>query len=215
MSRKWFGKEGDEWSPKCDIYLFANATEYQQATGQSGSSPGHSKIDLDPKAGRVVARQINLRCDNPSLLEAILPHETTHVILAGQFGNYHVPRWADEGIAVLTEPSDRVQQHRNNLLKGLRSQELIRLRDLFQLENYPAPSQISTFYAQSVAVVDFLTQLKGPVVLTQFVRDALHEGYEPALRKHYGYQSINELQDRFTERLLTETQTPQPAFAGR
>ena len=38
MLRKWFGKEGEDWTPKCDIYLYANAGEYSQ-TGTSGASP--------------------------------------------------------------------------------------------------------------------------------------------------------------------------------
>ena len=37
-----------------------------------------------------------------------------------------------------------------------------------QMESYPPPAQIGTFYAQSVALVDYLTKLKGPLVLTQF-----------------------------------------------
>jgi len=216
MSRKWFGKEGGDWSPPCDIYLHANAADYGQHTGQNAASPGHSRIDLDPSAGRVVVRQVHLRCDNPALLDSVLPHETTHVVLAGQFGNSrHVPRWIDEGVAVLTEPADKVQQHRANLVKALQSKKLIPLSELLQMDNYPAPAQIATFYGQSVALVDFLTKQKGPVVLMQFARDALQGGYEPALRKHYGYQTIGELQDRFTASVLAEANGGQAGFAGQ
>ncbi|HYV36250.1 MAG TPA: hypothetical protein VE988_11135 [Gemmataceae bacterium] len=215
MSRKWFGKEGEDWSPKCDIFLHASAADYSQRTGQNGASPGHSTINMDGSSGRIVVRKIDLRCDNTSMLDAILPHETTHVVLAGQFGNKHVPRWADEGIAVLTEPNEKVQQHRKNLGKALQSRDLIPLSSLLQMDNYPAPEKISTFYAQSVALVDFLAKQKGPVVLTQFIREGLQGGYEPALRKHYGFQSISELQDRFTERMLAEMNGTQPGIAGR
>jgi tetratricopeptide (TPR) repeat protein len=216
MLRKWFGKDGEDWSPQCDIYLHGNAADYSQHTGQNAASPGHSRIDLDPNAGRVVVRQVHLRCDNTSLLDAVLPHETTHVVLAGQFGsNRHVPRWIDEGIAVLTEPADKVQQHRTNLVTGLQNKKLIPLKTLLQMEDYPPPAQISVFYAQSVALVDFLTKEKGPVVLTQFAREALQSGYEPALRKYYGYQTIAELQDRFTERVLGGISSGQPTNGER
>ena len=214
MSRKWFGKDGEDWSPKCDIYLHANAADYSQHTGQNAASPGHSRIDLD--GGRVVIRQVHLRCDNPALLDCVLPHETTHVVLAGQFGNNrHVPRWIDEGVAVLTEPADKVQQHRANLIKGLQSKKLIPINDLLQMDNYPAPAQVATFYGQSVALVDFLTKQKGPVVLIQFARDALQTGYEPALRKHYGYQSVAELQDRFTAGVLADMNSATAAYTGQ
>jgi hypothetical protein len=206
MARKWFNKDEEDWQPKCDIYLHACAADYSRNTEQSINSPGHSKIELDRSTGRVVLRQIHLRCDNPALLESVLPHEATHVVLGGQFGNQHVPRWVDEGIAVLTEPAEKVQQHRKNLLRSLQNRELIPLRDLVQLDQYPKASQVTTFYAQSVALVDFLTKQKTPVVFTQFVRDSLRDGFEPALRTHYGIQDIGDLQDRFTQRILAESQ---------
>jgi hypothetical protein len=217
MAGKWFGKASDEWQPKCDIYLHATSEDYSKFTGQNASSPGYSRIDLDPGAveGRVTVRQIHLRCDNPSLMEAVLPHETTHIVLAGQFGNKHVPRWVDEGVAVLTEPNEKVDQHRKNLVRSLQSRELIPLRELMQLDQYPKAQQISTFYAQSVALVEYLTKQKGPQVFTQFVRDALCSGYEAALKKHYGLQDFNDLQNNFTDRLLAELNSTQPAYVER
>jgi hypothetical protein len=216
MARKWLGKDSEEWTPKCDIYLHANGVAYSQHTGQNAASPGHSRIELDRTTGRVVVRQIHVRCDNQTLLNCILPHETTHIVLAGQFGNNkHVPRWIDEGIAVLTEPSEKVQQHRANLVKALQAHKLIPMRDLLELDAYPAPNQVATFYGQSVGLVDFLTQQKGPVVLMQFGRDALQMGYEPALKKHYGYQSLDELRDRFHQIYLAGVSGDVNILAGQ
>jgi tetratricopeptide (TPR) repeat protein len=215
MCKKWFGKDGDEWTPKCDIYLHVNGTEYSRITGVPTNSPGHSRIETDPTNGRVVGRRIDVHCDNPSMLEAVLPHETTHVVLAGQFGNQPVPRWVDEGVAVLTEPAEKVNLHKKNLAKFLQNRELIPLRDLMQLPDYPNAAKIGTFYAQSVALVDYLTRLKGPLVFTNFVRDSLRDGYEAALRKHYSFQSFGELQDRWTERMLAESGASVPAYAER
>src|SRR5207244_3401312 len=81
MLRKWFGG-GDEWQPKCDVFLYATAKAYSQATGVPGNSPGHSSISME--GGRLVARCIHLHCDDPNLVPAVLPHEATHVVLAGQ-----------------------------------------------------------------------------------------------------------------------------------
>src|SRR5262249_55530598 len=107
MQRKWFGGDGEAWSPKCDVYLHATAQDYGRVTGQATNSPGHSRIETDPGAGRVVSRVIHLHCEDPAaLLSAVLPHEATHVVLAGQFGKQPVPRWADEGMAVLTQPAE-------------------------------------------------------------------------------------------------------------
>jgi tetratricopeptide (TPR) repeat protein len=215
MSRKWFGKDGDDWQPKCDIYLHADGTEYKTATGQNPDFPGHSRIELDKTNGRVVCRTMHLRCDNPSLLQAILPHETTHVVLAGNFGSKHTPRWVDEGVAVLTEPEEKVEQHRKNLNRCLQNRELIPLKDLLALENFPEARQITVFYAQSVALVDYLTRLRGPQVFMDFAREGLRCGYESALQKHYGLQGIPDLQDQFTRRIVADMEAGAKAFAER
>jgi hypothetical protein len=215
MSRKWLGAVEDQWQPRCDIYLHATAADYSQFTHESSASPGHSKIELDRLSGRVVLRQVHLRCDNPSLFDSVLPHETTHVVLGGKFGNQHVPRWVDEGVAVLTEPAEKVEQHKKNLLRSLQAKDLIPIRKLVQMDQYPEANQISTFYAQSVALVDYLTKEKSPAIFTQFVRDSLRDGFDAALQKHFGYRDVMDLQERFTQHVLAEMRGGSATYAER
>src|SRR5262249_30185886 len=85
MYRKWFGNDGIEWTQKCEVTLHQTGTDYQRMTGVPPGSPGHSRIESDPSGKRVVARRMDLRLDHPGFLEAVLPHETTHVVLAGMF----------------------------------------------------------------------------------------------------------------------------------
>jgi len=200
MYRKWFGSDGVEWSPKCELILHANSGDYSRMTGVPGTSPGHSRIESDPSGQRIINRRMYMRCDNPGMMETVLPHETTHVVLAGMFGNRNVPRWADEGIAVLTEPSFKVDQHRRNLEKGQKEGLLFGVQELMQLDDYPQPRRIGAFYAQSVCLVEFLTELKGPQELTAFVRDGLSQGYDTALQKHFG-MDMNALEQRWRQRL--------------
>jgi tetratricopeptide (TPR) repeat protein len=215
MYRKWFGSAGEAWNPRCDVYLHASAQDYSQATGQSAALQGHSRIESDRDTGRVVARRIDLHLDHPRLLDAVLPHETTHVVLAGQFGSHQVPRWADEGMAVLTEPADKVDQHRRNLARCHGEGQLLSVRDLMQLSDFPAPRQISAFYAQSVSLVDYLSRQRGAVVFTQFLRDGLREGYEAALRRHYGYRDLADLQQRWGQQALAGLTAGPTAVAER
>src|SRR5262249_23127034 len=155
-------------------------------------SPGHSRIEADSATGEVIRRQIELRCDNPDLLSAVLPHETTHVILAGQFGRYQVPRWVDEGMAVVTQPKSKGGLHPNNPPLHHDRQELFRVGELIEMKDYPHASRVGAFYAQSVSLVRYLTELQNPQVFAQFVRDGMAKGYEPALRSHYGIKSYAE-----------------------
>jgi len=184
MYRKWFEGDGGEWEPQCELILHPNGDSYTQMTGVPTNSPGHSRIESDP-SGRVIARRMDLRLDIKGMMEAVLPHEATHVVLAGMFGANHVPRWADEGIAVLSEPETKVDLHRRNLLKNHADGHLFGLKELMELKDYPHPRRIGAFYAQSVVLVEWLTQQRGPKVFTDFVRDGLRQGYEVSLQRHY------------------------------
>ncbi|MBI3823598.1 MAG: hypothetical protein HY289_13090 [Planctomycetes bacterium] len=184
MYRKWFMSEGVDWEPVCELILHPTSAEYTHMTGVPGESPGHSRIECDAM-GRVISRRLDLRQDASGMMEAVLPHETTHVVLAGMFGSAHVPRWADEGIAVLSEPNEKVEHHRRNLLKHHKDGQLFGLKELMELKDYPPPRRVGAFYAQSVVLVEFLTQQRGAKVFTDFVKDGIRQGYDMALQRHY------------------------------
>jgi hypothetical protein len=215
MTRKWFGDNAQSWQHKCDIYLHATAKDYSHRTGVPPQSPGHSRIETDNNNGQVVGRQIELRCDNPDLLQAVLPHETTHVILAGQFGQHSVPRWVDEGVAVLTEPDIKINLHLKNLQQFHENQLLFHVGELMELRDYPHPKRVGAFYAQSVSLVKFLTTQRGPQVFSQFVLDGLAKGYEQALRKHYDINSYNDLQNRWMQHVTTSLNVQPAAYAKK
>jgi len=179
VHQKWFGAAGDPWIPKCDLYLHPTADAYSRATGQYGSP-------------------IDLHSDDQNMLTAILPHETTHVVLAGQFGERLLPRWADEGMAVLTEPRDKIERHLANLTSCRQNGQLLSLQELMQRDDYPQnPQYIGAFYAESVSLVEFLSNQKGPLAFTMFLHDGLRYGYEKALQRHYGLRSFAELEQRW------------------
>jgi hypothetical protein len=201
MGRKWLGTVPPTWSPRCDIYLHPTIKGYTLAGGRDGS-PGHSSISLPE--GRVTLRRVDLRLDDANVLTATLPHETTHVVLAGQFGKHHVPRWADEGMAVLSESRERVGLHVRNLPAFRREGKLLRVETLLKLEDYPDAERITPFYAQSVSLVEFLVAKKGPVTLTRFIRDGLEGGYEKALTTHYGFATFAELEQEWLQHAFGE-----------
>ena len=209
MSRKWFGGFKQAWSPRCDLYLHATSGDYSRATGVPTSSPGHSSIRTD--GGRVISRRIDLHCDDvKNMVRAVLPHEATHVVIAGQFGEQQIPRWADEGMAVLTEPREKVEMHLKNLGKCRQESQLFPIRQLMQMADYPDPRYITAFYAQSVSLVEFLSVEKGPQVFTQFLREAMRDGYEPSLRRHFGYRNFDELQQKWDQKAFAATAVNPP-----
>jgi hypothetical protein len=201
VTGKWFEGPGEDWDPRCVVTLYATAQEYSRATGLPAASRGRSYMRTDQ--GRVVGRSIDLHCeDTETLLEAVLPHETTHVVLAGKFGTQQIPRWADEGMAMLSEPRERVDLYLQNLPYYRQQQRLYHVRDLMQLTEYPEPRYLSAFYAQSVSLVEFLSAEKGGVVFAQFLREARKDGYQEALNRHYGYRTLDELQAQWARKTL-------------
>jgi hypothetical protein len=192
VTRRWFGGASEDWSPRCDLAIYPSSRDYARLTGAPGEAPGHT--DLRVEGGRVLRRRIHVRADHPTYRDRVVPHEVAHVVLGSEIADGLVPRWADEGLAVLAEPREAIEEHLR-VLPGLRrDRRLFRLRQLLDLDDYPEPSRVSAFYAQSVSLTEFLAEERGPLVFTVFLRDAIRRGYPMALEKHYGITSIDQLQ---------------------
>ena len=190
-ARKWLGEPLAAWPTRCDIYVYNTAEDYARARNQSPQCPGHSTMPME--GDRVLSRRIDVHCDDPNYAIGVLPHEVTHVVLAGRFPG-PLPRWADEGMAVLSEPRDRVERHLRNLPNHAQQEQLFNIGQLMQLDNYPEPARVGAFYAQSVSLVDYLTNLRGPVVFSQFLAEGMRgNSYEAALQKHYKLKSYEDL----------------------
>ena len=198
-TKKWFGDAGATWNPRCDIYLYATAQDYSQDRGVSADLPGHSTISRDKGSDHILARRIDLHCDDKNMLVGVLPHEATHVVLAGRFGARDIPRWADEGMAVLSEPRERIDLHLHNLPRHRNDGQLFGAGKLMQMPDYPKDGRlIGAFYAESVSLVEFLSK-DNPQVFSRFLRDGLDGGYEAALQKYYGIKDFNELDQRWQQ----------------
>src|SRR5262249_61339088 len=106
------------------------------------------------------------------------------------------------------------EKHMKNLNRCQREGQLFTAKDLMNLKDYPAPRQVAVFYAQSVVLVDFLVKQHGPETFSAFLRDGLKDGYESALRKHYGWDYAT-LQSGWDRYLTSEVSSHRPVIAGR
>jgi hypothetical protein len=195
--RRWMALPSREpWTPRCDIYLYPNARVFKASTGQPEESPGFSTMGMN--GGRIVARRVNLRADHPTLLTAIMPHEITHVVLADLFPYQQIPRWADEGMAVLSEPSAEQIHRATDLEKPLTTGELFKLEDLM-LMDYPDGKYWPLYYAQSVSLTRFLVDLGTPAQFVEFVQGSQQRGHEAELKRIYKIDSFADLQKRWVE----------------
>ena len=182
------------WSPRCEVYLYPDGKAFADATGQPESSPGFSTMESNGK--QITTRKVILRADHPQILAAILPHEVTHVVVADLFTAQQIPRWADEGIAVLAEPETEQNLRAADLRESLSSGQVFDLRQLMSIDT-PEPKDWSLYYAQSVSLTRFLVEQGTPEQLVQFVRESGGKGIEVALRDIYRIVGFAELQERW------------------
>jgi tetratricopeptide (TPR) repeat protein len=193
----WFkGERVEDWRPKCELFLYPTAHEYGVSTGVGPQSPGHSKVVNS--GGTILSRKVLLRVDDPSMKEAVLPHEVAHVVFAGRFGPHTLPRWADEGMAVLTEPIDKQNAHLANLCRCQATGRGFSCQDVMTMGQYPAGEAMRDFYAHSVGICRYLVERHGHEKLVAFLRAALSSGnYDAALAQVYGMSSFSQIESDF------------------
>ena len=197
QTRRWTGAyPKTTWQPACEIYLYPTARQFAQMTGQPEESPGFSTMGMNE--GRISARRVNLRVDHPGLLMAVLPHEVTHVILADHFTVQQIPRWADEGTAVLAEPTTEQERRAADLDEPLGKNVLFPVESLMGMD-YPDNRFWALYYAQSVSLTRFLVEQKSPADLIQFLQGSQRHGYESELKRVYNIDGFPDLQARWVQ----------------
>jgi hypothetical protein len=194
-AKRWTGAEPKSlWTPKCDLYLYPTAAIFAQETQQPPESPGFSTAGLS--GGRVTARLVKLRADNDKMLDAVLPHEVTHIILADLFPVQQIPRWADEGMSVLSEPEAEQALRARDLADPFRKDVLFHL-DVLMKTDYPSGSYWALFYAQSVSLTRYLVGQGTPPQFIRFVKATQQTNIDTALRQHYKIDGVAELEARW------------------
>lgn len=190
---KWLGSGTTQsWTPKCEIVLHGSRDSYVSAVGRGSERTVGSSLTKND-GPKVVLRRIDLLGNGTNFLEAALPHELTHVVLKDRFVTAHVPRWADEGTAILSDPSDKQRRHAVDLKRAISSSSTFHAAALLTLEEYPAPDRFGVFYGQSASVTEFLVRRKTPEKFIKFIEKANAVGYDSALRTCYDIASIGEL----------------------
>jgi hypothetical protein len=210
--RKWFDESGKNWEPKCRIFLYSSGEAYGEATG-APVTPGGGHTDIRAEEGRVLSRCIHVHGTRTFLLKGVVPHEVTHAVLAGRLSSGRVPRWADEGMAILAEAQPHIDIHLRYLPRWRADDALYSMRTLVEMRDYPEPHALGVFYAQSVSLVDFLTRQKGAERFAAFVRDGECDGYAASLRKHYGW-SFAELDRHWRRHAFYDKKIVETASGG-
>ena len=191
------------WDNRVPIVYFASQEEFTKQTGQPKWSKGFAVSHL----ASVNLRMIITYQGQEDFLNAVLPHEISHLILHDFIGPHrHIPTWFDEGVAQMEEQGDD-PNHRTIFAHLIENGESI---PLLSLQN-PNPS-IRTdatygaiFYAESLYIVDFLVKTYGKesfINLCRNLRDGMD--FEDALKNAYypAIDSIATLQDKWIKYMM-------------
>lgn len=179
LAMHWLGKPLPAWPSLCPITVI------------SGNRPAEGETQYD----RFPVRNFRMwvKGTPERILDSVLPHEITHTILATYFGR-PLPRWADEGICTMVEHPSEKNKHEVMLRRFLASHRGIAMNKMFLLKEYP-PDMLP-MYAQGYSVCRFLIEQQDPQTFISFLGDYMrHPSWTENVRKHYGYESLAELQE--------------------
>lgn len=178
------------------------------------SAPGGA-TSYQPLDGQIFDMQMTVQGPLERIYHSVLPHEVTHTVLVSHF-RMPLPRWADEGSAVLSEDEPERRRHDQLVRQALAQGRAFRLRVLFHLRDYPSNGMdIMTLYAQGYSVVRFLVETGGRQAFLAFLAEGMQRGWDAAVRKVYGYRNIEELEDRWLTWMRGQYAVPAPALAGQ
>jgi len=192
LYQQWEGQSDyRRWNSRCLIVIHRDRNTYRAAVG-SGGQTSFGSTWITSAADRDKERRIDLLTDARGRITA-LGHELSHVVLADVMDG-KLPLWANEGIALLADASDKQARHENDLNHALRFQAAFRCSELIALDGYPSADRIPAFYGQSASLVKMLCRRGKPCEFLQFLKASDDMGYERALAQTYGIASMGELE---------------------
>ncbi|MHB8899347.1 MAG: gluzincin family metallopeptidase [Thermoguttaceae bacterium] len=182
LAIEWLGQEMPRWSDRCPITI---------NVGKRLGAGGATSFVFDH--GEVFGWRMSIQGSHERILDSVLPHEITHMILASHFRR-PLPRWADEGAATSVEHIGERMRHRQMLLEFLKTQRGIPFNTMFAMKDYP--SDIMPLYAQGFSLSEYLIDQGGKSRFLAFLDEGLNgEQWAEAVRHHYGCQNLGILQN--------------------
>lgn len=224
VAKRWLGKELPASTKPCDIRF----THDDRATGGATTFSFGPPRKPDKQNSDLASTEMVLSGPFLRVVEEQLPHEVTHTVLASHFGR-PLPRWVDEGIAILSEPAQLRADLDLRVREVLGAGRAIRLKRLFSMSEYPRDTL--TLYSQGHSVVQFLmsrtakeaallppagadaiapkTVTRNPHrELIQFVQRGLSTDWDKAAKEVYGFDTVDDLETAWIEWLKASTNVP-------
>lgn len=198
--RHLLGEEAPRaWRVPCHVHVHETATAFAAAVG-GPPAVARGATSIEFTGAEVSLRRIDVMGDGSEEIPDALAHEVVHVVLADHFTAGPPPRWADEGIAVLFDSAEKQQGHQVDFLRASRTGMAWRVRDLLELEEYPAePGRQRIFYGQSASLARWLVDRRDGPTFIRFLDDCSAVGIDASLHRHYALGSVAALERAWKE----------------
>ncbi len=179
------------------VHVYPTQDDYVGASGLQSWSGGAHQIAR--RMGDLSEHRIYSYQGQPRLTTGVLPHEIAHGLLAHRL-NYpeQIPLWANEGFAVLREPSHFHQFYRRIIRQEAARQTLLPAKTVIGRTDYPS-DRVEVYYGQCFSLTEFLVSLEGLGTFVGFVKDisGSNPSLDSSLRRHYGIAGVTALENRW------------------
>ena len=184
---KWLGRKQPDRPQPCPVHVTVTAS------GAVGATV------FDFEGGKVTAQ---MRVEGPldRLLADVIPHEVTHLVIA-DFFRTPLPRWADEGIALLSESEEERSRHAQLAARAANEGHLIQVKALMAAREYPR--EVAAFFGESYLLTRLLVNRKDAATFLNFVRVGMKGDWEAAAKEFYA-ASLDDLERELLDRLKAE-----------
>ena len=180
----WAGQAPRDWATKCELVLHPNAAALAQATQSAGS--GSATVTTE---GQRVTRKLHLAADDPALTDVTLPRELTHLIVADLFPAKAPPQWAAIGMAAIATSAGEQGRYLRTLDRLAAAGQTLPAAGVLGAATPPA-DRITAYHVESLAMVQYLANLKGGPAFVEFLTQSDRYGVAGALKKLYGVTDV-------------------------
>jgi hypothetical protein len=196
---RWLGKELPDWPELCRVTV--NLPNQTFLPAAAPLVDAHATC-LRFENNKVASQEMQLQGELERILATHVPHEVTHCVLAHHF-RAPVPRWADEGAAMLAEDDEEQQRHEKQMRRLIDTPErIIHLARLLPMADYPR--DVMALYGEGYSLARFLVQRKDRPTFLAFVATGMRGDWNRAVRQHYDIANVNELEKKWLESLEQE-----------
>ncbi|NLY01653.1 MAG: hypothetical protein GXY83_36670 [Rhodopirellula sp.] len=178
LAREWFGEELPASVGRTTINVELAEGENRAFTWPAGGE-GRRYHKIWLTTSRAEATGNTLR------------HEVVHVVLHTGCPGV-LPAWADEGIASLYDDANRVEIRRKILAWYAKSGAWPELAPILAAEQIPADDQAG--YSVAASLARYLLSRRDKATLLDFAAAGKRDGWDLALKTHYGIADVAELQ---------------------